>query len=374
MTGASRSGPVSGVRTIAFYLPQYHPIPENDHWWGPGFTEWRNVVKARPVFRGHYQPHLPADLGFYDLRLPEVRDEQAQMAQKHGIDAFCYYHYWFNGRQLLRRPFDEVLASGQPNHQFCLCWANESWSRAWDGQNGEVLVEQKYSESDDRLHSEWLSEAFADPRYLRVDGKPLFLIYRSSSLPDARRTAATLRGVARSRGIGEIFICSVESSRKERGDPGRWGFDAAVEFQPDWASVRSGPLWTAVKLARRVGMRVPAPAREVLQYRRFVQWMVKKKDPCYLRFPCVTPQWDNTARRPRGETFILEGSTPDLYRSWVSSAVGSLARRPEQHRLLFVNAWNEWGEGCHLEPCERWGQRYLEAHREGLAAAVVGGP
>ena len=162
------------VRAIAFYLPQFHPIPENDAWWGKGFTEWTNVAKARPLFRGHYQPHLPADLGFYDLRLPETREAQAELAREHGISGFCYYHYWFHGRRLLERPFQEVLESGRPKFPFCLCWANEPWSRRWLGEEQDILIAQTYSREDDEAHSEYLSSVFSDERYITVGNRPVF--------------------------------------------------------------------------------------------------------------------------------------------------------------------------------------------------------
>ena len=195
------------VRLIAFYLPQFHPIPENDRVWGKGFTEWTNVTKAKPLFRGHYQPHLPADLGFYDLRLPEARQAQAELAQEYGIYGFCYYHYWFNGKRLLQRPFDEVLQSGEPAFPFCLCWANEHWTRAWDGDLNGVTVEQRYSEEDDRNHIHWLLTAFRDRRYIRLNGRPLFLVYRAHDLPSPLRTTTLWREEAQKAGVGELYLC-----------------------------------------------------------------------------------------------------------------------------------------------------------------------
>ena len=219
-------------RVIAFYLPQYHPFPENDRWWGAGFTEWRNVVKARPLFRGHYQPHLPADLGFYDLRVPEVRQQQAALAERYGLSGFCYYHYWFNGHRLMQRPVEEMLASGKPDFPFMLCWANENWTRAWDGGEQEVLIRQEYSEEDDRAHIRYLlDEVFRDPRYIRVDGKPVFAVYRSALFPDIRRTIEVWREEATARGV-ELYLCRVESFNAAGREELAVGFDAAIEFQP----------------------------------------------------------------------------------------------------------------------------------------------
>ncbi|HVF13214.1 MAG TPA: glycoside hydrolase family 99-like domain-containing protein [Acidimicrobiales bacterium] len=376
MSGASPAGvgrTGHGPRSIAFYLPQFHPIPENDEWWGPGFTEWTNVVRGRPRFAGHEQPHLPADLGFYDLRLPEAREAQAALAGAHGVDAFCYYHYWFGGRRLLERPFDEVLSSGRPDFPFLLCWANENWTRRWDGQETSVLVRQVYDEDDDRHHGRWLARAFADDRYVRVEGKPLFLVYSASAMESPGRTTRIWRDEARKAGVGEIYLCRVESNRNEHTDPGALGFDAAVEFAPDWTVLPPG--WR--RLGREVAHRArlvdsPLVGHQVHGYDSVARRMLAKRAPSYVRFPCVTPGWDNTARRDRGAV-ILQGSTPERYARWLRSAAGKAPRTAGGDSLVFVNAWNEWGEGCHLEPCQRWGRRYLEAHRDAMAAATAGG-
>ncbi len=360
------------VRLIAFYLPQYHPIPENDQWWGKGFTEWTNVARAQPLFHGHQQPHLPADLGFYDLRVPEVRQEQADLARSHGIYGFCYYHYWFNGRRLLNRPFDEVLASGRPDFPFCLCWANEDWTRAWDGRSGEYLIRQDYSDEDDRRHIRWLAGAFRDRRYIRVHGRPLLLVYRASRMPDPARTAAIWREEARALGVEEPYLCRVESFTVERGDPAALGFEAAVEFQPDWTRLATTPPLRRQKwrrLAWKLGLSKSAyQQHRIYEYAAVADLMLQKEPPGYRRFPCVTPSWDNSARR-RADASILKGATPDLYQHWLRAAIERFRPSDPQENLVFVNAWNEWAEGNHLEPCQRWGRAYLEATRAALLEA-----
>jgi lipopolysaccharide biosynthesis protein len=198
-------------KRIAFYLPQFHPIPENDRWWGPGFTEWRNVMKARPLFPGHYQPHMPSELGFYDLRVPETREAQANLARQHGIYGFCYYHYWFHGERLLETLFNRVLESGAPDFPFALCWANEDWTRNWDARTGAVLIEQRHSHEDDLAHIRWLIKAFSDPRYIKMDGRPLMLIYRPKKLHDARRTTDLWREEAQKAGFPNLYLAKVES-------------------------------------------------------------------------------------------------------------------------------------------------------------------
>lgn len=359
---------MSRARALAFYLPQFHPIPENDEWWGAGFTEWTNVVKGRPRFPGHEQPHLPADLGFYDLRLADTREAQAAMAAAHGVDGFVYYHYWFNGRRLLERPVDEVLESGRPDFPFALCWANENWTRRWDGLGQSILVRQSYDADDDRRHGRWLARAFADERYIRVDGKPLFLVYRATDLDDPGRTTRIWRDEARRAGVGELFLCRVESFADERSEPRALGFDAAVEFAPDWTLLRPTLRRVARAGAHRLGLvGSPLTDHQAYDYDVVARRMMAKKRPPYLRYPCVTPGWDNTARRASGAT-VLRGSTPEAYGRWLRTAAEQAPRSPGGDSLLFVNAWNEWGEGCHLEPCQRWGRAYLEAHRDAMAA------
>src|SRR5665647_256742 len=198
------------IRPIAMYLPQFHPIPENDEWWGKGFTEWTNVAKAKPLFKGHYQPHLPADLGFYDLRLEESRIAQAEMAKVNGIYGFCYYHYWFNGKRILERPFQEIFETGKPDFPFMLCWANENWTRTWDGGNHHILLEQKHSPEDDRNHIKALIPYFKDSRYIRVDNKPVFSVYRASLFPDISNTIRIWREEAEKEGL-ELYICCFET-------------------------------------------------------------------------------------------------------------------------------------------------------------------
>ena len=364
------------LRTLAFYLPQYHPIAENDEWWGAGFTEWRNVVQAKPLFKGHYQPHLPADLGFYDLRVPETREAQADLARAYGITGFCYYHYWFNGRRLLSRPFEEVFHSGRPQFPFCLCWANESWTRKWDGLEHEVLLAQQYSLDDDRAHMEHLLPILADERYVKIHGRPLLLLYRTANLPDPARTADVWRKVCLKAGLPDPYLAEVESLGHEV-DPRDIGFDAAVEFAPDWKSlppaIRHREQWDLTARLSHQLQKARLMSRAYTQHRIYSyadlsRRMQAKPPVSYTRFRCVTPGWDNSARRQRGAN-IFHGSTPDLYEQWLEAMVAdTLRNRQPEECILFLNAWNEWAEGNHLEPDRRWGRAYLEATSRVLQA------
>ncbi|MBW6474943.1 MAG: glycoside hydrolase family 99-like domain-containing protein [Anaerolineaceae bacterium] len=355
-------------RLIAFYLPQYHPIPENDEWWGKGFTEWTNVTKAKPLFKGHYQPHIPADLGFYDLRVPETRQAQADMAREYGIHGFCYYHYWFNGKRMLERPFQEVLESGEPDLPFCLCWANENWTRTWDGKDNQILINQNYSEKDDLEHIRALIPSFMDPRYIRHDEKPLMLIYRAGELPDPKKTTDIWRNEVQRAGIGDLFLCKVESNPKEHTDPGSQGFDAALEFQPDWGLIKD--LKRRSRIAKVFAKFIPQLFSDaylnhkIIQYQDLVNSSLEKEIPNYTRFPCVTPRWDNSARKQVGAT-IITGSTPEKYQSWLIDTYKN-NKNTGARELIFINAWNEWAEGNYLEPDMKFGHDYLVATKNAI--------
>lgn len=360
---ASEEPPAPGpVRSVAFYLPQFHPIPENDGWWEPGFTEWTNVAKARRRFPGHYQPRLPGELGFYDLRLPETREAQAQLARDHGVTAFCYWHYWFgNGRTILDRPFREVLESGQPDFPFCVGWANGSWTGIWHGAPRRTLVEQTYPGDDDyRRHFDLLLPALSDRRYLRIEGKPLLFLFKPPDIPDLARFTDLWRRLGEEAGLGELFLA---------GQTGGTAPPANATALDAWVSVNVpgphlGPGDIVGKISRNL-LRIP----RVCSYRRYVESPPALIDG-RLSYPCVIPGWDNTPRSGvRG--VVLHGAAPDLFRIQVETAVRQIADREPEHRILFVKSWNEWAEGNYLEPDRKDGRAFLEAFRD---AVTMGSP
>jgi glycosyltransferase involved in cell wall biosynthesis len=355
-------GDPHAARLIAFFLPQFHPIPENDVWWGNGFTEWTNVAKARPLFPGHYQPHLPADLGFYDLRLAETRQAQADLARAYGIYGFCYYHYWFGGKQLLQRPFEEVVRSGQPDFPFCLCWANEPWTRRWDGSGEHVLQPQSYSSEDDAQHMAWLIAALRDPRAITIEGKPVFMVYHAKDIPDPARTTETWRQVVLRAGLKGIYLIAVETGRDSGWDATRVGFDAKVLFQPQFSA-----LWSLPRLRPGTG-----DGPSVFDYQEVWPQLASPPPVSYRRYEAVCPGWDNTPRRSEA-ALVLHSSTPQAYEQWLATALRRIADQPPEHRIVFLNAWNEWAEGCHLEPDRRHGHAYLEATRNALVASAEAG-
>ncbi|MGH6689352.1 MAG: glycoside hydrolase family 99-like domain-containing protein, partial [Gammaproteobacteria bacterium] len=341
--------------------PQFHPIPENDQWWGKGFTEWANVAQGTPQFVGHYQPHLPGELGFYDLRVPEVQRRQVELAKLYGVGAFCFYLYWFGGKRLLEAPTLRYLEDSSLDLPFCLCWANENWSRRWDGLDQDVLIEQRHSPEDDLAFIEHVAQFFRDARYVRVDGRPLLVVYRPGLLPSARATAERWRAWCRANGIGEIFLAYTQSF--DIAIPGEYGFDAAIEFPPNGSA--------PPQVTDQVELLNPDFAGVVYDWRIFVERSRQYQPaPPYRLFRGIAPSWDNTARRPDGGA-VFRGSSPDGYREWLANAVVDTCRRfpGADERLVFVNAWNEWAEGAHLEPDKLHGYAYLQATRDALEAA-----
>lgn len=357
------------IRPLAFYLPQFHPIPENDAWWGKGFTEWTNVVKAKPQYKGHYQPHLPADLGFYDLRLIEVMEEQAALAKEHGIYGFIYYHYWFNAKRVLEFPVNNIIAQKKPDFPFMLCWANENWSRNWDGGFDKLLLHQEYSEADDRQHMEYLcTNIFNDARYIKIDNKPVFAVYRTELFPAPAATAKIWNEVCLNAGFSGIYLLKVESFF-DRVPPPNIGFDAAVEFQPEWANRPARvPVNFTEKILHKLNLKKSTKYSNFFyEYGDLAKRAMNKKPAAYKRFPGITPMWDNTARRTK-DAYIFKNASPEIYGEWLQHIVQHYQPFSPEENFIFINAWNEWAEGNHLEPCRQWGRQYLEVTKKILNA------
>lgn len=347
------------ARFICFYLPQFHPIPENDSWWGRGFTEWTNVAKAKPLFKGHYQPHLPADLGYYDLRLKETREAQAELAKTYGIEGFCYWHYWFHGKRLLERPFNEVLDSGTPHFPFCLAWANEPWSRRWTGEEQEILQAQSHSVEDDYEHANWLIRVFSDDRCIRINERPLFLVYRPNHLPEPHRTTDIIRETALRNGLPNPFLVGIDSHAPDV-DFRTIGFDCNLAFEPKLGFLpefnNDGISWS--KFVRNTKLGVFSPRLKIFDYETAVQYLNQHEIAC-PHFRSIMVGWDNTPRR--GENgIVIQDTTPEKFGRRLNDLVESLMTHPFEERIIFINAWNEWAEGNHLEPDHRFGKGFLE--------------
>lgn len=370
------------VRIIALYLPQFHPIPENDEWWGKGFTEWTNVVKARPLFRGHYQPRLPADLGFYDLRLPEIREQQAALAKDAGIEGFCYYHYWFgNGKQLLERPFNEVLQSGSPDYPFCLCWANHDWTnKTWKKgsslRQDSMIMKMEYSMDDHRNHFFSLLPAFKDRRYIKVDGKPLFAVWAPRNIPEAKRFIDLWQQLARENGLEGLHIVG-HTDNTGKALAGKkanyYSADMAMDYYQSvldlgFDAVISSGYRRAMGLAegrlrmmwKMLTTKTFAPSYTKMDYSRLMDHYYVAEDGEENVYPTLLPQWDRTPRAGR-KAEILVDSTPEKFQHTMEKALELVASKAPEHRLLFLKAWNEWGEGDYVEPDQKYGHGWLEA-------------
>jgi hypothetical protein len=380
---------------LAYYLPQFHPIPENDTWWGKGFTEWTNVAKAKPLFKGHYQPHIPADLGFYDLRLPLVREQQAQMARDAGIEGFCYWHYWFgNGKRLLERPFMEVLESGKPDFPFCLAWANHDWStKSWKNNSSlskeNVLMEQTYSEDSYEQHFYDVLPAFKDKRYITVDGKPLFVVFRAYDIPEPARFVECWNNLAVKNGLSGIHFvakmnkCSLEPYNKSKTKIERikeidkcsgnikaiidYGFNAVNTvgiFRGELYS--KGRIHYAVSAALTKHIKTPflLPV-EKYKMNQINKYLFTEEDKWENVYPTIIPNWD---RSPRSGKFasVYVNSTPDVFKAQILSCLPFIEKKTPEHKIIFLQSWNEWGEGNYVEPDIKYGHGYLDALRETL--------
>lgn len=351
------------TKVLALYLPQFHPVPENDRWWGAGFTEWRPCAAARPLFRGHEQPHLPGELGFYDLRLTSVYSDQTRMAKDHGVDGFMFWHYWFGqGRRILEKPFERVLADRSATFPFALGWANESWTRVWYSDSPETLLEQRYPGAEDyKHHFTEVLPALADPRYVTVEGEPIFLVYRPGDLPDPRAFANLWKGLARANGLPGLHLIA----SNWLGHPEDIGFDS-VYLPPQLAdpmlALRPRVALTA-GLRRTVRRGGPIRVSYSDMRRRYVQLLAGMDNR--RAWPVVMPNWDNTPRRNR-RGFVLTDTSPAAFKAHVEETLNWLDNRPGTEHLIFVKSWNEWAEGNYLEPDLKFGRGWLRALAAGL--------
>lgn len=359
--------PATGVRAIAMHLPQFHAIPENDEWWGEGFTEWTSVRRAFPLFPGHDQPRIPHDdVGYYNLLDPAVRERQARMAQEYGLHGFCYYMYWFHGKLLLEKPLEALLESGKPDFPFCLCWANENWSRRWDGREQEILIGQQHSAADDEAFIHYVIRYFRDHRYIRVNGRPLLLTYRPGLLPNPRETFALWREICRKEGIGEIYLAAMRAFNFD--NPEATGLDALIQFPP----LGFRDLQYTLRDPDAVSA-IEDFSGNLYQYDDFVKSYIQDPAKGFKLFRGVTPQWDNTPRRLLAGSVFTE-SSPAKYFQWLrTAAFQTTAKFEGDEQLLFINAWNEWGEGCYLEPDSRQGYVHLETTRRALQLSIPAG-
>ncbi len=354
-------------RLIAFYLPQFHPTPENDEWWGAGFTEWHSVTQAKTLFRGHKQPHLPADLGFYDLRVPETREAQAVLARKAGIEAFCYWHYWFGkGKRLLERPFAEVVSSGKPDFPFCLAWANHSWyKKLWDPKakgKDKLLIEQTYPGVEDyENHFNELLPAFKDKRYLRVNGKVFFLIYDTRKFDDIRTFISTWRRLAKENDLNDFYFVGTDFDGRFMDDIFSKGFDAVYEndsinIHHHLTKIEKGLLYLQRKYLKH-------PTK--FDYKRAMKYMIGPMCSQNNVFPMITPNWDHSPRSGN-RAFILTNSTPQLFKEIALKALDVVKDKPKEEQIIMIKSWNEWGEGNYMEPDLEYGHGYIDALKEAI--------
>lgn len=357
------------ARVLAMYLPQYHPIPENDAAWGKGFTEWTNVAQARPLFRGHYQPKIPADLGFYDLRMPEVREAQAEMAREAGIEGFMYWHYWFgNGRMLLQRPFEEVLASGKPDYPFCLGWANHSWmTKTWKKgsafQKDPMIMEQLYPGHEDHVaHFNYCLPAFKDSRYIMVEGKPIFTVFAPGDMPDVKEFIETWQRMAKENGLLGIHFVGLRTSKYSVEDILNMGFDAVNNRDFMNAQIKVDK-YRIVRSIRNRMRKLGLPLR--YDFRKMTAELLTEDNQQLEVYPTILSGYDRTARAG-SDTVIYDNYNPQTFKEHVKSVIDAVGGKDLEHRIVFLKSWNEWGEGNYVEPDIKYGHAFLDALRESI--------
>ncbi|MBI3172660.1 MAG: glycoside hydrolase family 99-like domain-containing protein [Chloroflexi bacterium] len=344
---------------LAYYLPQFHPTPENDEWWGKGVTEWHNVSRAVPQYVGHYQPRLPAELGQYDLRIVENIARQAELAKIHGVYGFAYYFYWFDGRRLLDKPLDLFLNNPQIDYPFCLCWANESWTRRFDGTSGEVIMYQNESVESYKAFIESVKPYMQDRRYIRVDGRPLLIVYRPSFVPNPPEVLAHWREVCQRDGLGNPYIIAVKENTFD-GDLLALGFDAQSEFHPGTVFRYCNNITAQLPFVREDFRGLVLDYEDLVKNKKYFKFQARKLHRA------VMPMWDNTPRR-NNTAMIYHGASPALYKEWLADVLRETRSNSElDSPFVFLNAWNEWGESAYLEPDRRYGYAFLRATREAI--------
>jgi hypothetical protein len=374
------------ARIIAYYLPQYHPIPENDEWWGKGFTEWTNVAKAKPLFWRHYQPHVPADLGFYDLRLPIVREQQAQMAKEAGVEGFCYWHYWFSGKQLLEKPFEEVLKSGNPDFPFCLGWANRTWtSKYWQNKKSFSkdinLIEQHYSEEDHINHFNYLLPAFRDKRYIKVDDKPLFVFFRPMDVPDCRNFIDLWQSLAKKNGLKGIYFVGIRfnySFLEKKGpkecynDIFNLGFDGVNSRGFARAELKSDNIiqlfFKVIEKFFKMSLWKEHPLHFWIRkynMKKINKYMYVDEDKSENVYPTLIPNWDRTPRSGKAAV-VYTNTTPEVFDDQVKKCLELVKNKEDEHKIIFLQSWNEWAEGNHVEPDLKYGHGFLDVLRSNI--------
>ena len=350
---------------LAYYLPQFHQVPENDAWWGKGFTDWTNLGRASPRFVGHLQPRIPRDLGYYSLDDPNTLRRQIEMAKGAGLGGFIFYTYWFNRHRLLEKPLEQLLGDATLDFPFCVMWANENWTRRWDGLEREVLIAQEYLESDDAALIACYARLFADARYIRVQGRPLWMIYRVTLIPDATARIAKWRKMFRELHREDPLIVMVQSLGDY--DPMPYGLDGAVEFPPHKLSQETP------KINEGLDLLDPDFGATVHDYAELAKTSLTIEVPAYPLIKTIVPGWDNDPRR-EGKGLVLHEATPEKYQGWLEALVAYTARNDFYgERIICVNAWNEWAEGAFLEPDIHFGAAFLNATGRAICRAGGGG-